>query len=70
MTTTANSKGIPAPSDVKEAVKRLVEKDGEGAAAKRLDMSKQTIARILGGLSVNRSTLGMVRARLGLSVAS
>lgn len=58
------AKGVAAPADVQDGIKRLVEEVGEGEAAARLEMSQQTMARVAAGFRVNRSTIGMASARL------
>lgn len=50
-------KGVSAPVETQRAVKRLMEAQGEFAAANALGVSRQTIARLAGGMSVHRLTL-------------
>ena len=66
MTTNQTPKGIKPPPEIQRAVLALIEEVGENAAAERLVISRQTMARIAGGMSVNRSTVGAVRNALGI----
>jgi hypothetical protein len=60
------TKGVEPSAAVQAAVKKLIAEVGEEAASVRAEMSAQTLARLAAGLSVNRSTLGMIRSRLGI----
>lgn len=63
-------KGITAPEEVRTALAALIERVGEPAAAAQMDLSRHTLARIVGCLPVHRSTIGQVRMRLGLNHAA
>ena len=69
MTNQRSAKGIEAPADVRDAVKRLIKEAGEAGAEERLALSSQTVARLASGMKVHRATIGQVRLRLGLAVA-
>ncbi len=61
-------KGAPPTEAVQAAVRKLVEDRGEEAAIVHLGLSRQTIARLAGGLSVQRATVTVVKLRLGLDL--
>ncbi len=53
----------PAPPSVRAEVKRLVEKDGDKAAAESIGIGTATVARVLAGLDVSPGTLALLRER-------
>lgn len=65
-----NPKGILPPVETQEAVRALVLSRGEFGAANALKISRQTLARVGCGLSVQRSTLGVVEAYLARGAAA
>jgi hypothetical protein len=62
--TAIRPQGIIAPDDVRAAVIALAKEKGEIGAARHLEMSRASIARVLGGLTVRRGTIALARARL------
>jgi len=69
MTENQSAKGVVPPDNVRDAVAALLREDEKGAV-KRLELSAQTLARVAAGARVNRSTIGVIRLRLGLGEAS
>jgi hypothetical protein len=65
MTTNQAIKGAPAPRDVQDAVRSLVDRLGGVVAAERLGIRGATLARILAGLPVIEGTIALVRGKLG-----
>jgi hypothetical protein len=64
---TQHLKGVAPSEAVQAEVRRLVEDRGEVAAMAHLGLSRQTIARLAGGMSVQRATMTVVKLRLGIS---
>ncbi|WP_437590470.1 hypothetical protein [Sorangium sp. So ce1000] len=61
----AKNTGAVVPSEeVRQGVLNLIKKIGEPAALARLDISRQTLARVAGGLPVRRATAELVAIRL------
>jgi hypothetical protein len=60
-------KGIAPPLVVQVAVRKLVDDQGEGKAMRRLGLSSQTLSRLAGGFPVQRASLAVARARLGIA---
>lgn len=56
----------PLSDDERQAVAGLVKEYGEAGAVLRLGISRQTLARVLGGLGLRRGTEAQVRAALGV----
>lgn len=52
--------GIPATDALRTRVLDLVKENGEEEAAKRLNVGRTTLARILGGLGLRRGTLALL----------
>jgi hypothetical protein len=55
------SRGITPPDDVRAFVERLAKKEGTEAASDRLQLSRETIARLMAGLPVQRATISHVK---------
>jgi hypothetical protein len=55
----------PSPA-LQRAIRRLLAEAGEAGAVERLGISRQTLGRLAGGMSVQRVTIAAVTARLGL----
>ncbi|WP_281320437.1 hypothetical protein [Polyangium sp. y55x31] len=58
------AQGVTPPDDVRQAVGALVSTIGERAALESLNISRQTLARVTGGLPVRVGTLVLVRQQL------
>jgi hypothetical protein len=56
----AGPKGSPLPSKLRNFAAELNASVGEEETIKRLGVSRQSLGRILGGLSVHRSTRALV----------
>ena len=61
------AQGVTPPDDVRQALGALVSVIGERAALERLNISRQTLARVTGGLPVRVGTLAQVRQQLQAS---
>lgn len=62
--TTNGTKGRAAPRKLQDSLRRLVREKGERAAAEQLRVSRQTVSRILAGLSVHNATIDAVAIHL------
>lgn len=58
------SKGIPLTPSERDRVAALVRAQGERGALEQLGISRQTLARCLGGLPVYPGTIALVVQRL------
>lgn len=58
----ASSKGVEPSAKTQRAVRRLVKAQGEFSTANAIGISKQTLARVASGMSVNKTTLAVVEA--------
>ena len=56
--------GAICPTELKDAVRALIDKLGESEARKKLGLSRESIMRILAGYSVHQGTLALIRERL------
>ena len=65
MSTVRNNQGKPAPDAHREAVRKLVEELGESGAADRLDIDRNSLARIVSGFGLRRGTLALLREKFG-----
>lgn len=61
---TRGAQGEPAPQVMREALAAMLQEHGETATIQRLGIGRQTLARILGGMTVRRGTLALVCAAL------
>ena len=59
-----SSRGEVAAKDVREAVARAINEQGIVAAAKAFDLSRETLAKVAGGVAVTKGTLSQVREKL------
>lgn len=59
------AQGVVAPLKVRRRLAAIIKADGEAAAIKRLNLARQTLARVVSGLPVRVATLAFVRAQLG-----
>ena len=57
--------GTPLPEDLRNALAAMVREHGDREAAKRVQVSTNTIQRALAGLGVNRGTVALIRAAVG-----
>ena len=57
--------GIKASSEMRRALTELVARLGTTEAALRLSVTREAIARVIGGLGVRRGTLEVIDRRLG-----
>lgn len=60
----ANTRGLVAPADVRAWVSRLEKEVGTGGASAKLELSRETISRLIAGLTVHKSTISHVRAAM------
>lgn len=60
----ATNGAIVAAPDVARGVRELIRAVGEREASARLDIGRQTLARLVGGLPCRRATVDVVRMRL------
>jgi hypothetical protein len=58
------AQGEPLPEAEQRAVRALINTLGEAGARQRLGVSRPTIARLAGGLPVQRGTVALVTLRL------
>lgn len=66
MGNTTGSRGARKPAaQVQQAVRRLIEQEGHGAAATELGFSRQTVAKLAAGLAVQGAIADMAAIRLG-----
>jgi hypothetical protein len=63
------AKGVQPPAETQRAVRKLIAEGGEFSAASALGISRQTLARVGCGLSVNRMTLKGVQEFFSRGVA-
>lgn len=61
------AQGVTPPDDLRQALGTLVSTIGERATLERLNISRQTLARVTGGLPVRVGTLAQVRQQLQAS---
>ena len=59
-----SAQGVTPPDDMRQAVGALVSSIGERKTLKRLDTNRMTLARIMGGLPVQKGTLAHIREQL------
>lgn len=57
-------RGIPLPSPVRDRLSRYVERVGEHEAVAALGISRNALARALGGLRLYGTTRNLIRDRL------
>ena len=60
----ANIKGKPLDAEARQALKKLVERDGPAGAARRLRISENTLAKALAGLTIARASRIVISAGL------
>jgi hypothetical protein len=58
------AQGVIIPDDIRQAVGALVSSMGERKTLERLDTNRMTLARIMGGLPVQKGTLAHIREQL------
>lgn len=58
------AQGVTPPEDLRQAVGALVSSIGERKTLERLDTNRMTLARIMGGLPVQKGTLAHIREQL------
>jgi hypothetical protein len=56
--------GVVAPDDLVEHLRELIGVHGIRGTQEHLQVARETIARLLGGLGVRRGTLALVREQL------
>jgi hypothetical protein len=59
-----SSRGEVASKDVRDAVARAINEQGIVAAARSFDLSRETLAKVAGGVAVTKGTLSQVREKL------
>ena len=59
-------KGTPASISTQKTVRMLVNDLGEIATTAQLGIGRQTIGRILAGLTISKGSHALVQARLGI----
>jgi len=59
-----SAQGVTPPDDMRQAVGALVSSIGERKTLERLDTNRMTLARIMGGLPVQKGTLAHIREQL------
>jgi hypothetical protein len=57
-------RGIPLPFEIRSRIRALIDERGERQVIDLLGLSRQTLARCVGGLGVYRGTHALVRERL------
>jgi hypothetical protein len=65
---TAAPKVLRASDAVSVALRRLLDEKGEAAAVDLLGLSRQTVARLYGGMRVQAGTLVLAAQRLGVDL--
>ena len=55
-----SKRSVVAPKELQERVKKLIEKEGAVGASKELGVSRESIARIAGGIPVRAGTIALV----------
>ncbi len=58
------AQGVIPPDDMRQAVGALVSEVGERKTLERLDTNRMTLARLIGGLPVQKGTLAHIREQL------
>ena len=58
------STGVTPPDDLRDELRALVSSIGEQPTLDRLDTNRMTLARIMGGLPVQKGTLAHIREQL------
>jgi hypothetical protein len=62
--------GEPATVELRSALAAMLRQQGETSLVKELGLSRQTIARIMGGLPVRRGTIALLRVGLAERASS
>ncbi|HME04477.1 MAG TPA: hypothetical protein VKG38_15765 [Solirubrobacteraceae bacterium] len=57
-------KGVVAPDRVRAYVTKLAQQGGTEAASEKLEMSRETVARLMAGLPVHKGTVAQVEKKL------
>lgn len=60
--------GFVAPEALRSALREALNHDGEGAVCKRLGLSRQSVAKLVGERPVYRGTIALAAIRLGIAV--
>jgi hypothetical protein len=63
------AQGVPAPQAMRETLTTLIRDDGETAVARRLNIGRQTLGRIVGGLTVRPGTIALIQNSLAVPPA-